>query len=226
VIEPSSVQSIVQTVGRVNRHRLDDVSQPNVAVLQFNFNYANPPLNRGLFSQPGLESSGKPYPSHDLQELLDWRELEHCGQIDARMRFNKDAHKFAAYDDAATQSQIKDHSFRFLKSEKPFWMGRDTYEKVPLRDPSKKLTISQDEEGQYHQEHSDGPKQTIWLKTQVNDMPKLSNDWLAYSFDEALAEAQRLKLSSLEAFAVEMLDRDDDQQSPPSHSDSLGYFST
>ena len=37
VIEPSSVQSIVQTAGRVNRHRLVSFSQPNIALLQFNF---------------------------------------------------------------------------------------------------------------------------------------------------------------------------------------------
>jgi CRISPR-associated endonuclease/helicase Cas3 len=223
VIEPSSVQSIVQTVGRVNRHRLQSVGQSNVAVLQYNFRHAVTGGGEPCFTRPGLEPKEQPYPSHDLQQLLDWSELDRCGQIDARARFNKDAHPFAALDDQATQSQVTRHSTRFLRSEKPLWMGRDTYDKVPLREASKKLTISQDAEGQYYQEHRDGPKDTVWLKAQVHKEPRLDNDWLAYSFEEALAEAQRLRLSPLEAFAVEIIDSGDDQPAP-THGDSLGYF--
>ena len=39
VIEPSSSQSIVQTAGRVNRHRMEKVSEPNIAILQYAYRY-------------------------------------------------------------------------------------------------------------------------------------------------------------------------------------------
>lgn len=221
VIEPSSVQSIVQTVGRVNRHRLQNVSQPNVSILQFNFRYA-----RGAptcFTAPGLEPAHAPYPTHDMAQLLDWSELERCGQIDARARFNKECHRLAALDDQSTQSQIGRFAKRFLRSDSSLWMGRDTYEKVPLRESSKKLLLSRDEQGEHFQEHRDGPMNTVWLKTQVKTTSRLPNDWLAWSFGAALAEATRLGFPVLEAFAVEVPARDDMQGVTYMYSDSSGY---
>ena len=222
VIEPSSVQSIVQTVGRVNRHRLQAVHSPNVCVLQFNFRHATGA--KACFSQPGLEHNDRPYATHDLAQLLDWDELQRCGQIDARARFNKESHPFAAYDDKATEEQIGNCAWRFLESENSLWMGRDTYDKVPLREPSLKAVISQDGQGVYHQEHRDGLKNSVWLKAQIHEAPRLDNDWLSCSFGEGLTEASRLRLPALEAFAVEVRDRSEGDQTPYSHSPSLGYF--
>jgi len=222
VIEPSSVQSIVQTVGRVNRHRLQVTESPNVAVLQYNFRHARG--DSACFAQPGLEDKERPYALHDLAQLLDWGELQRCGQIDARARFNTKSHPFAAFDDEATREQVSECSYRFLESAEALWMGQDTYDKVPLREKSRKATISQDGEGVYHQEHRDGPKDTVWLKAQVRQLPRLGSDWLAWPFEECLAEASRLRLPPLEAFAVEVPDRSESNQDPYSHSPSLGYF--
>jgi CRISPR-associated endonuclease/helicase Cas3 len=59
VTEPSSTQSIVQTAGRVNRHRRLPRTVPNIAILQYNFRKV-----RGkaiVFTRPGLETSDWPY---------------------------------------------------------------------------------------------------------------------------------------------------------------------
>lgn len=226
VIEPSSVQSIVQTVGRVNRHRLVDVTEPNIAVLQFNFRHAEKGSSSACFIRPGLENKA-PYPSHDLDKLLDWKELSQCGQIDARTRFMSDKHSFAKLDNQSTFEEIGKSSERFLNSERMFWMGRDTYADVPLREPSLKKVISQDEHGVHHEEHRDGPQDTVWLKTQVIKSPRLANDWLVWSFDDCLVEAQRLGITSLDAFAVEVWadgkDGDNDRKLYIHH-ESMGYF--
>lgn len=179
MIEPSSAQSIVQTAGRVNRHRLAATVQPNIAVLQFKFKHAADLSSKVCFTRPGLEVAGQPYVDHDLATLFDWRELERCGQVDARARFNTDSHAFAAYDDVSTEFQIGRYSDRFLASYRSFWMGQDTYKNVPL----------------------------------------LPNGWLAWSFEDLRAEALRLGLSPIEAFAVE-LDRRKDR--PDVYSHSLG----
>ena len=84
VIEPSSTQSIVQTAGRVNRHRLNITDKANIAILQFNRREVEGGYNH-VFQRPGLEI-GVPYRSHDLAELFDWAAIE---QIDARMRFGR-----------------------------------------------------------------------------------------------------------------------------------------
>jgi hypothetical protein len=103
-------------------------------------------------------------------------------------------------------------------------MGGDTYVQVPLREKSSNQVISQDQRGQYHQEHRNGPRETVWLKAQVHSAPRLANDWLAWSFEDALAEASRLQISSLDAFTVELIDRSQVEDGAYTHSLSLGYF--
>ncbi len=73
VIEPSSYRSIIQTVGRVQRHRLIEPAEPNVAILQYNMAHIT---NRdGLcFRRPGFESDRSDrfaLETHDMKELCD-----------------------------------------------------------------------------------------------------------------------------------------------------------
>ncbi|MEJ7137845.1 type I-F CRISPR-associated helicase Cas3f [Amphibiibacter pelophylacis] len=227
VIEPSSVQSLVQTAGRVNRHRLDSISEPNIGILQFNFKYVENPEGKLCFTRPGLEEDEYPHSSHDLAKLLDWNDLAQCGQIDARTRFRTDRHEFANLDDKSTSRQLDKFSGRFLKSDSALWMGHDTYDLVPLREKSAKRMISRDETGQHYDEHPDGTKNTIWLKVEVRPMPKLPNDWLACSFDEALAESCRLDIPVFDAFAVEVYGGEDfdGKRHIYTHCASLGYYS-
>ncbi|ENU26364.1 type I-F CRISPR-associated helicase Cas3f [Acinetobacter modestus] len=112
IIDASSVQSIVQTSGRVNRHRLEKVQQPNIMIPQWNYRYCeqrdiekNKQQNkqrRPVFVYPGYEGYGlsvtSTYSSQDLNELLPW---DHQSQlvINARLRFDQINCLFAKYDD-------------------------------------------------------------------------------------------------------------------------------
>jgi CRISPR-associated endonuclease/helicase Cas3 len=134
VIEPSSTQSIVQTAGRVNRHRMRQVDKANVALLQVNHRVANwSNTKKGpVFVQPGLEI-GNSHPDNDISRLLDW---EHgIEQVDARLRFEC-RHKFAQYDDEALRRHT-DTNFAHITGMNGaghHWMGQETYTKSPLRD--------------------------------------------------------------------------------------------
>jgi CRISPR-associated endonuclease/helicase Cas3 len=105
VAEPSSVQSLIQAAGRVNRHRLVKLGwyrykhaetgerrkclRANVAILQYNYRaivHMFRSASYRAFCQPGLELEHAPYPSHNMLELLDW-DLLRLEQIDARQRF-------------------------------------------------------------------------------------------------------------------------------------------
>lgn len=60
IIDASSVQSIVQTAGRVNRHRLNIVQHPNIVIPQFNYKYCankdrTQPKKQAVFNRPGYE---------------------------------------------------------------------------------------------------------------------------------------------------------------------------
>ncbi|MCU4414466.1 type I-F CRISPR-associated helicase Cas3f [Acinetobacter sp. WU_MDCI_Axc73] len=112
IIDASSVQSIVQTAGRVNRHRLDTIQQPNIIIPQWNYRYCDqrdkekhkklPKQLKAVFQYPGYESYGaskkKVYQSQDLTELLPWNENQQL-VINARLRFDQKNCLFAQCDD-------------------------------------------------------------------------------------------------------------------------------
>lgn len=138
LIEPSSTQSIVQTAGRVNRHRRRTIEAPNVGILQFNIKEMTKTKGgKAVFTRPGLER--KPYSSHDLEALLDWTWLaEH--PLDARLRFDP-RHRFQVEDDRSLEAQtannvkvitegvITDSAGKFLMD----WMSKNYYEEMSLR---------------------------------------------------------------------------------------------
>lgn len=107
VIDASSVQSIVQTAGRVNRHRRETVREPNIIIPQFNYRYCKnvqqQKFKEPCFIYPGYESYSHPenYATHDLAKLLPWQNNQLV--IDARLRFDKDNCQFAQFDDKEIQ---------------------------------------------------------------------------------------------------------------------------
>lgn len=158
VIDASSVQSIVQTAGRVNRHRLHVVDEPNIVIPQFNYKYCQnrdrtPPKKQAVFNRPGYEGycgDKKQYKSQDLAELLPWSENELV--IDARLRFNADLCDFAKYDDVQIQKFNQD--FFASTGEQLFsnkkvdaaLMTEQLYKDTPLREMQKQEVYSFDVE--------------------------------------------------------------------------------
>lgn len=109
IIEPSSMHSIIQTAGRVNRHRQTVIEHGNVnvAILSRNLRDLSKPSKR-CFEKPGLEcekhdgSAMSTHAQHDLRELL--RPAvggEVPEELDARLVFDEGGRKsmFAACDE-------------------------------------------------------------------------------------------------------------------------------
>lgn len=126
IIDASSVQSIVQTAGRVNRHRLEKVQQPNIVIPEWNYRYCErrdiekrkqqSKQRRPVFIYPGYEGYGvsatSTYSSQRLNELLPW---DHQSQlvINARLRFDQVGCLFAKLDD----EQIKDFCKNYFNDQ-------------------------------------------------------------------------------------------------------------
>lgn len=155
VIDVSSCQSLVQTAGRVNRHRLVEVVKPNLRIMQFNAQYCkniNKSKKIKVFCYPGYEpyspqqGKGRPsvgYPSQDVQKLLPWS-AEGQLQVDARLRFAIDTCRLAEYDDAGIahfiqsfyqSSQDRQGLFSHVFATA---LGLAPYQATRLRDPSYK----------------------------------------------------------------------------------------
>lgn len=201
VIDASSVQSIVQTAGRVNRHRLNAVEIPNIVIPQFNYRYCQNkdrtlPKKQSVFTRPGYEGYWDPkkqYKSQDLNDLLPWSENELV--IDARLRFNADICKFAQYDDEQIQKFNQD--FFATEGEQLFshikvnaaLMTEQIYKDTCLRDMQKQEVYSFDLEDdkltiyQYLQDTVElnvktGRYEPAVKKVDFEIQPSTKNSWL------------------------------------------------
>jgi len=124
IIEPSSVQSLVQTAGRVNRHRLKTVTAPNIVILHRNLRSFS---SKRAFEYPGYEQvSPKPYPAHDLKTLL----ADPDASLHTGWRIGPKKTPFAEMDDAAITYYLAE-VLRFI--DKPTLWHKAMFEKYDLR---------------------------------------------------------------------------------------------
>lgn len=234
VIEPSSSQSIVQTAGRVNRHRLDVVALPNIAVLQYNFRTCTRGTGNPVFSRPGLESEDTMsyYGDHDLSRLVNWQAISECGQIDARLRYRDEVHPFAAADNASLVDAVRGHMERFTQSDKHHWILKDTYLKAPLRDNSASDhdEFYRDSNGTYFKRAPSGKAGGIEKfrpikRTPDCITPRCTNDWLVMTLPAIVDLASRLNIRIEQATAVQVAAYGD-KPSDFIHDESFGYTSS
>jgi CRISPR-associated endonuclease/helicase Cas3 len=155
VIDASSVQSIVQTAGRVNRHRLDKIKQPNIMIPQWNYRYCQDRDRERLkkesikrtkvFIFPGYEGYSSSsnivstYKIQNLAELLPW-DVSQRLEINARLRFDQQNCLFAQLDDQQIDRFCQDY---FNDQGKQMFSRTDVdacimtehiYNKTPLRE--------------------------------------------------------------------------------------------
>lgn len=214
VIEPSSTHSIVQTAGRVNRHRLDLVSEPNVAILQYNWRYIISKPDEPIFCRPGLETAKEySYQSHDLAELLNWNYLD---AINAKLRFG--AHPFAKKDDEIWRKQLKEplHIIKADPAWASVWMTQGFYHKYPLRtkdDQQKsdwKCVVGDDatEEVFYRLEFTDSKMQWIGPKNCKSDKnhERVANDRLVYTAQELKGFCEEAEINVEKGFTVSIFE--------------------
>ncbi len=82
IIEPSSMRSIIQIAGRVQRHRKQKPKTENIYILSKNFKGLKGKIPS--FEKPGFESKELRYNSRDIEELIT--DLEDIKEIDAIAR--------------------------------------------------------------------------------------------------------------------------------------------
>lgn len=75
IIEPASYRSIIQTAGRVLRHREKIINDANIGILQYNYK-AIKDNNRVCYCNPGFESEKYQLKSHDISQLINEEDLK------------------------------------------------------------------------------------------------------------------------------------------------------
>ncbi|WP_323839975.1 type I-F CRISPR-associated helicase Cas3f [Photorhabdus africana] len=72
IAEPSSMRSLIQLAGRIQRHRRKEPREPNLHILAKNYNALKATsLEHPVYCRPGFESKDYLFASHDLHELLE-----------------------------------------------------------------------------------------------------------------------------------------------------------
>jgi len=88
VVEPSSMRSLIQLLGRILRHRVRSVAQPNVLILERSLRHFEKP-GEAAYCRPGFEENTGRFRlrSHSLHDLLgELLDMEGRAVIDARPR--------------------------------------------------------------------------------------------------------------------------------------------
>lgn len=113
IIEPSSMHSIVQAAGRVNRHRREALAPGRINVSILSRNLRALKGEKYAFVRPGLETEAEDgtqttHPSHDMRELLKTVSGEPSeGTLDAGLVFDEGGRQvqMSRYDEAAVRIQ-------------------------------------------------------------------------------------------------------------------------
>ncbi|WP_118984464.1 type I-F CRISPR-associated helicase Cas3f [Photorhabdus sp. CRCIA-P01] len=72
IAEPSSMRSLIQLAGRIQRHRQKEPRMPNLHILAKNYKaLTSTNLEHPAYCRPGFESTSYRLTSHDLHELLE-----------------------------------------------------------------------------------------------------------------------------------------------------------
>ncbi len=218
VIEPSSAQSVVQTAGRVNRHRMQPVTFPNIAVLQFNLrhcrNIENGKCEKKAFVYPGLElidDDGSTHGTHDMADLFAWNEADQV-TIDARLRFDHVVSAFAACDDQSLAQSLN----RFFGSQsgqvKSLFdnenfacqlIGQTVYDASPLRslsDQKREFFFTElDERGPcFREKLSDEHRLELLKRSPSEQAGRDENDWLTSSFEAMLQRCEEFDVKPMQ----------------------------
>ena len=91
VIEPSSYRSIIQLAGRVKRHRNQEVTQPNIAIMQYNLKAIKNDVKDPAFIRPGYEPKQKlkGLKFKNMDALLDETAINHAINAIPRIQANE-----------------------------------------------------------------------------------------------------------------------------------------
>lgn len=210
IIDPSSAQSLVQTAGRVNRHRLVEVAEPNIGILQFNFKEVLDPKTGRCFICPGYESEksigrGKTtHPSHDLNDLINKASI--AERFDSDVRFcTLNSHPFSIYDTTSIGQTLNSYIEHIQNNKSSEWIGKGIYEKTPLRDKKNEKTIYfNPEKNNWFEDvlNDTGKKMPKEIDSDVVRIGKCSSGLFTKSIEELQIAAQEIGIEMKDAFSI------------------------
>jgi CRISPR-associated endonuclease/helicase Cas3 len=235
VIEPSSAQSIVQTSGRVNRHRLVEVDKPNVVILDCNLRSLKGSQRKGLGSQPcfvkpGFEVRACRYSSTKISEMLHVGGAETpLERIDASFRLS--GRQIAKDEDRIISKRLEEGMDIILRREgcEAAWMTQAFYERYPLRGSTStdryRIAVDQDCGEFVLQKVVNSTDKSSWERRAYRRTAPASNAWLVWPDEYLVEKSIELGIQPDEAMVFELANYQPDQVDRVIHRDeSFGFY--
>jgi len=225
VIEPSSARSIVQTAGRVNRHRLVKIDSPNIVIMSHSIRCCTQGQceNQSHYAKPGFESESARFPTHDMHELLNQKLLE---DFSAEVRFG-DSRLSQLEDEAITDiiERPVDHMTLAREKFRSAWMGRKIYKDYPLRDRNPSNTyIYVDEIFSEVIFNPAGLRQRNPCSDVFTFLPSPGNTWLSWPITELIAQCKENEFAEESGMTVSLSLYLNENEAPQiTYSEAFGF---
>jgi CRISPR-associated endonuclease/helicase Cas3 len=147
IIEPSSMHSIMQTAGRVNRHRLCNVESANISIMNRCYRDVQKKSDEGrVFFNPGneisYENNETSHPSHTMTELLGVG-IHEQAELSIGMMFGQHQTEFAKCDEKSIRDRLESViAKRIEPSGNLAWFSKWFGKAYPLRASSSTRTLA------------------------------------------------------------------------------------
>lgn len=233
IIEPSSAQSIVQTCGRVNRHRLDAINKPNVLLLDINFNAqragdTTKKKRKSVFTRPGLEpantgtsSPSSLYSSFRISEMCP----KNIDRIDARFRLG--ATQMGIDEDRIIERRLSGGMDILLKAtgQEGSWITQYFYSRYPLRARSRKhLFRLFESDGSYQLQAMQNQKNSqSWINYPRSSVGADKNQWLSWTESELIEACAENGISIEDGMALDIIKYGEHDDRILIHDESFGF---
>jgi CRISPR-associated endonuclease/helicase Cas3 len=223
IIEPSSIHSIIQCAGRVNRHRKEVLAagQCNIGILDLNVKAAEGvSFGHGVFEKPGLEivSEGT-HPTRRMNDLLKTDAGDVADVINAGLAFDEGGRKtqFAKCDEKAMSLRINEHmpTIERAPGMEIAFLAKEFETKNPLRAPNhttKACIVASQDRDQFVFDDDAAPRSSSRPVRWINDGVAPEHVWLhlnAKTADVVPGDRQSLRIDvkhpSREAWAQEII---------------------
>ena len=235
VIEPSSAQSIVQTSGRVNRHRLVEVTQENVVILDCNIRSLFSGQRKGMgrppcFMKPGFEVRSTRYSSSLISEMLHIEGVATpLERIDAAFRLG--GRQMARDEDNIIQKRLEEGMDILLRRKgcEASWMTAGFYRKFPLRGSTLQehyRLVADDALGGFElQKMVNSTDKTSWERRAYTTTAPAPNAWLVWPDAYLVEKSIELGIQPEEAMVFELANYQADPVERVIHRDeSFGFY--
>lgn len=220
IIEPNSARSIVQTAGRINRHRKIEPPNHNIHILDRSFRclHEHGCGTQAHYKKPGFETYIN-WPQHDMTSLILESEID---PLNSTLRYGNSP--LAELEDDALSQQITGpiKALCLEKGKSARWMTEGFYQKHPLREHSRNIPLTL-KDGLFNAQIKNESGDYEWseIDSSVNKINDVENSWLNWSIESLLEYATKRGVSEEDAFHFEIYENKSDNIT---YDQSFGIF--